>query len=558
MDHFPTSRHLVWDDGSIREGRPLRVVTASEMREIDRKTIEEFGVPSLDLMERAGSGAAQVIATLGVEKQKPVVIVCGKGNNGGDGFVAARYLSGWGANVTCWTIGERDEMTSDALRNLVAAEESGVGVKPFRAGESEEELHGQLEDAQIAVDALLGTGARGTLKDPIRRIARIMNDSGTKIYALDMPTGMNADNGEVDPDCVRSLMTITFGFPKRGLYRMPGRSLCGDVTVVDLGYPEESIDVTTGLLLWQEMRAAVPARPSVGHKGTFGRVLVVAGSRGMSGAACLAAEAGLRSGAGLVRLVVPDSIADLCETKLTEVMVTGATAKGDVFGPESLEDVLAATEWADTVLIGPGLSGAEETQTFVREFLRRVAKPVVLDADALNALAGAEEDVLERLGKLPAILTPHPGELGRVLDIDSSVVAEDSVSWSRQAANDLRSEIILKGAPTVIASPTGEVDFCSLGNDGMATAGSGDVLAGLVAGVLAQGADLPTAARLATMIHSRAGDICRTEIGAHGMLAGDILRCLPYAWRELEGDDEAAGLADDEDDDAEGAEETGA
>ena len=230
----------------------MRVVTASEMREIDRRAIEEHGVPSLDLMERAGAGAAQVIAFHGLQKNQKVVVLCGKGNNGGDGFVAARYLREWGADVTCWVIGERDEMTSDALRNLVTAEDAGVRVRPYRPDDSDEDVVAELGDAKVAVDALLGTGATGRLRDPIKRLTRLLNAASTRVYSLDMPTGMNADSGEVDPDCVRSAMTITFGFPKRGLYTLPGRDLCGDITVVDLGYPESLVEPGTGVLLWQE------------------------------------------------------------------------------------------------------------------------------------------------------------------------------------------------------------------------------------------------------------------------------------------------------------------
>jgi NAD(P)H-hydrate epimerase len=530
------------------------------MREIDRKAIEECGVPSLDLMERAGGGAAQVVASIGVEKDKPVVILCGKGNNGGDGFVAARYLKDWGAAVTCWMIGERDEMTSDALRNLVAAEETGVAIRSFRPGESETDLAEELGGAQYAIDALLGTGAKGQLRDPIRRLTRILNESGARTFALDVPTGMDADSGETDPDCVRALMTITFGFPKRGLYALPGRQVCGDITVIDLAYPEESVDVSTGVLLWQEMRHLLPAREPRGHKGTFGRVAVIAGSRGMAGAACLAAEAALRSGAGLVKLLVPEAIADLCAVKLTEVMVFGMPGtEAGTLSPASLDAIAPFLGEADSVLLGPGLGSGDPVRDLVATLVPRISKPAVVDADGLNALAAADGTVRRRLSRIPAILTPHPGELARLVDGDAGQIARDSVNAARNAARGFGCEVILKGAPSVVASPDGNADLCSLGNDGMATAGSGDVLAGLLAGILAQGATAGATARLGAMVHSRAGDICQGEIGARGMIAGDILRCLPYAWRELEGIEEQPRLrlrySPEDDDDDEGSEE---
>ena len=528
----------------------MRVVTASEMREIDRRAIEEFGVPSLDLMERAGAGAAHVIARAGVENGANIVIVCGKGNNGGDGFVCGRYLQQWGAQVTCWVIGERDELTSDTLRNLVTSEEAGVIVKPFRTSESEESLHKDLEGASIAVDALLGTGAKGSLRDPIRRLARVLNESDARVFALDMPTGMNADTGAVDADCVRADMTITFGFPKRGLYSLPARDLCGDITVVDLGYPEDSIDVETGLLLWQEMRDLVPPRDPHGHKGTFGSVLVLAGSRGMVGAACLAAESALRSGAGLVKLLVPESVVSICATKLTEVMVFGLPeGREGSLASSALERSLEFVDEADAVLVGPGLSTNPGVQELVRSLVSQIEKPLVLDADGLNALAGADTfDATKRLAEHPAVLTPHPGELARLLSRDVRKLLKDPVKTAREAAARFGCELVFKGAPTVVASPTGAADLTSLGNDGMATAGSGDVLAGLVVGLLAQGYDAPTAARVAVMVHGRAGDICRGELSRRGMIAGDIMRCLPYAWRELEATPGMNAEEEDEDD----------
>jgi NAD(P)H-hydrate epimerase len=509
------------------------------MREIDRRAIEEYGVPSLDLMERAGSGAAHVVAGTGIETGGHVVVLCGKGNNGGDGFVMARYLHEWGARLTCWVIGERDELASDTLRNLVRAEDAGVKIKQFRPGESEGELAADLEGAVCAIDALLGTGSKGKLRDPIRRLSRLLNESGTKVYALDIPTGMNADSGAVDWDCVRSVMTITFGFPKRGLYALPARDLCGDITVVDLGYPEESVDVSTGVLLWQEMRYLMPLRDPRGHKGTFGTVLVIAGSKGMTGAACLAAESALRSGAGLVKLLVPESVHALCATKVTEVMVFSAPdAPGGVFTASAADAVAPFLREADSVLLGPGLSMQPPAVEFVRTLLPRIEKPLVLDADGLNAIGGLGKDATAHLSRVPTIVTPHPGELARLTGRRRKELLRDTVGAARAAAEQFGCDVIFKGAPSVVASPDGTTDLCSLGNDGMATAGSGDVLAGLVAGLFAQGYDAPTAARVGVMVHGRAGDICRGELGRRGMIAGDLLRCVPYAWRELETDPE--------------------
>jgi NAD(P)H-hydrate epimerase len=332
-------------------------------------------------------------------------------------------------------------------------------------------------------------------------------------------------------------MTITFGFPKRGMYSLPGRDLCGDITVVDLGYPEESVDVSTGVLLWDEMRQLMPLRDPRGHKGTFGQVAIVAGSPGLTGAACLAAESALRSGAGSVKLYVPEGVWPICAAKLTEVMVfpVPQSAAG-TFGPESIAALRRELDQADSVLLGPGLSMREPAVRFVREILPRIERPLVVDADGLNALAGETGPAVARLAALPAILTPHPGELARLLGRKPRDLVADSIAAARAAAERFGCEIIFKSTPAVVASPDGTIDLCSLGNDGMATAGSGDVLAGLLAGLIAQGYEAPAAARVGTMVHARAGDICRAELGRRGMIAGDMIRCLPYAWRELEED----------------------
>jgi hydroxyethylthiazole kinase-like uncharacterized protein yjeF len=515
----------------------VKVVTAAEMREIDRLAIEKFGVPSLDLMERAGAGAAELLVHVGLERGGKVTVICGKGNNAGDGFVAARYLKNWGASPTCWVISERDELTADTLRNIVKAEDAGVSIRRYEANESPEEFAEELSEASFIIDAMLGTGAKGKLREPIRGLARLLNASGKRILALDIPTGMDADSGGIDPDCVRATFTATFGFPKRGMYVRPGREVCGDVVVVDLEYPEESVGVTTGVLLWSEMPVLLPERDPRGHKGMFGRALVIAGSTGLTGAACLASEGALRSGTGLVKLLVPQRYQPVCATRLTEIMTYGLPeSKRGTFCAASVAAALPFIEEADAVLLGPGLSSLAPARNFVRQLLPLIDKPLVLDADGLNAIAGDDSEAADVLAEIPAILTPHPGELSRLLGMTIEELLRDQEASARLAAETFGCEVIFKGAPSLIASPDGEADLCSLGNDGMATAGSGDVLAGILVGLLAQGMPADEAARLGTMVHSRAGDIAAGEFGRRGMIAGDMLRALPYVWRELEGE----------------------
>jgi NAD(P)H-hydrate epimerase len=512
----------------------LKVVTAAEMREIDRRATEEYGVPSSDLMERAGAGAAEVVIEGGFERGGKATILCGNGNNGGDGFVAARYLKNAGAEIICWVIGERDELTADTLRNLIHAEDAGVRVRPYRPEESDDMLRRDLSESALTMDALLGTGSRGRLREPIRRIARLTNETAKRVIALDLPTGMDADSGAIDPDTVRAALTITFGFPKRGMYVLPGREVCGDVVVIDLGYPEDTIAVSTGVLLWNEIASLLPPRDPRGHKGTFGKIAVVAGSPGMTGAACLAAESAIRSGAGMVKLLVPRALVPVCAAKLTEVMVFGMPDSEGVFAKNAIDAAAPFLEEADAILLGPGMSTVESARHFVRAILEHNEKPLVLDADGLNAIQDSKKATTKRLARSASILTPHAGELARLLGKTIEELVKDHVGSARQAASSFGSEVIFKGAPSVVASPQGAADLCSLGNDGMATAGSGDVLAGLLVGLLAQGLSPSAAARVGVMVHSRAGDIARAELSRRGMIAGDILRFIPYAWRELE------------------------
>ncbi|MAF26290.1 MAG: NAD(P)H-hydrate dehydratase [Gemmatimonadota bacterium] len=526
---------------SARPEGMMRVVTASEMREIDRRAIEEHGVASLDLMECAGTAAAQAIRGTGVGEGTPFVFLCGKGNNGGDGFVAARVLRKAGHPVICWIIGERDELTAETLRNVVGAEDCGVVVKPYRPGESEDAIRADLAASTALVDALLGTGSKGTLRPPIRELTRLLNDSRRPVFALDIPTGVDSDTGATDEDAVRALGTITFGYPKRGMYVMPGRDHCGDITVVDLGYPPDNSGSVTGVLLWQEVGSYCPPRDARGHKGSFGRVAVVAGSPGMTGAACLASEAALRSGAGVVKLLVPESLVTLCATKLTEVMVFGLPEEpGGVLGAAAVDACAPFLGEADAVLLGPGLSMADSVRDFVRSVLPRIDRPLVLDADGLNALEEDDTGAASGLAGGRAIITPHVGELARITGRTPEELLGDPVASARYAAGDLRCEVIFKGSPSIVASPGGSADLCSLGTDAMATAGSGDVLAGLLTGILAQGYEASAAARVGVMVHSRAGDIAAGELSRRGTLAGDILRCVPYAWRDLEAPAEEA------------------
>ncbi len=514
----------------------MNIVTGTQMQTLDRRTITEARVPSLVLMERAGAGVAAFLQErFSPLSGKTVTILCGKGNNGGDGFVVARLLRQRRVKVTVLLLAAVDELSRDAAamyrRWLRVAGKSST--KPFRASDQDS---ARLASSNVIVDALLGTGLSSEVTGPYRDAIRLMNGAGRPVIAVDMPSGIHADNGTPLGQAVRATATVTFGLPKLGLYLGAGIDHAGTIHVVDIGIPSAYVDALNSrtIVVTKEFVAkALPRRPASSHKGTFGHAGILAGSVGKTGAAALAARAALRIGAGLVTVGTPGSVNDVLEAKLLEAMTLPLPeTKARTLARSGLDRVLAFMQARTALAIGPGLSTHPETVELVQSLMRHLDRPSVLDADALNALASRASLLTEC--KIPPILTPHPGEMAR-LEVDATAhsVNADRLGTARRFARERGVFVVLKGARTVIARPDGLLAICPTGNPGMATAGTGDALTGMIVGLLAQAVPAWEAACAATYLHGLAGDLAARQLGQAGMLAGDLIDHIPHALQAI-------------------------
>ena len=535
----------------------MKVVTAAEMRQIDQDTIEGIGIPGIVLMETAGSAIVRAI-----ERHYPtcqrIGIFAGKGNNGGDGIVIARQLAHIGRDVRLFLVSPPDIFTGEAQTNLQIAKRLtasfGLQATPKGGLRIEEILTGTgfygtgtvpttLGSCELLVDAIFGTGLRGTVRDPIAAIINAINRLPTPILSVDLPSGLDADTGHPLGTCIQADRTVTIGLPKRGLLMHPGAELTGKLEVVDIGFPAQVVDAQDIKVNWTSATQAaqwMPPRPLSSHKGSYGRVLVVAGSTGMTGAAALASEAALRAGAGLVTLATPKHLNPILEGLLPEVMTlplpetdTGSLAVS------ATSTILEFAEKTKSILaIGPGLSQHPETVSFVHHLIRENREHgldlrMVIDADGLNALA-QDRETLSLLNS-EVVLTPHPGEMARLTNTAVPTLEKDRIRTVQQFASEHGVTLVFKGAPTVTGTPNGNLWVNSTGNPGMATGGMGDVLTGIIAGLMAQGISSENAAALGVYLHGLAGDITAETSGMHGLIASDVLKTVPQAISSLTG-----------------------
>jgi NAD(P)H-hydrate epimerase len=520
----------------------MKLATANEMRNIDARAMGEYSIPSLDLMENAGSGIASVIESeFAPISSKFVTIVCGKGNNGGDGLVIARRLHALGARVNVFLLAGGSDLKGDPEANLDRWISSGGGVTELETEDAVgwDDLHDSLARSGVVVDAILGTGAFGPLKGVVAKAVLALGECRCPIVAVDAPTGVNSDTGAAEEPCVSATLTATLALMKRGLFLYPGVERAGRVVLVDIGIPALCVDregIKTNLVEHARAAALLPARPFNAHKGFCGKVAVIGGSVGLTGAVALAGRGALRSGSGLVTAHVPEDLNSILEVKLTEVMTSPLPQTSDAsISSAALPRLLELTREMDALLLGPGLSRNPESAKLVREFAGEHKKmpspksPVVLDADGINAFEG-KLDLLKGSGW---VVTPHPGEMSRL----TGGTIEDIESGRIEAARDLAVEagltVVLKGAPTVTAGDDGLCHVNSTGNPGMATGGSGDVLSGMVLSFLGQGRDPTQAAVLAVYLHGLAGDLAAEDSTVWGLIAGDIVDHLPEALLSL-------------------------
>ncbi|HEY6639846.1 MAG TPA: NAD(P)H-hydrate dehydratase [Nitrospiraceae bacterium] len=510
----------------------MKIVTGTDMQALDRRTITEAHVPSTVLMERAGEGIVRYLEEhCGPVRGKTITIVCGKGNNGGDGLVVARLLHRRRARIHAVLLTPITDLSRDTAamyRKLVRVAGRAAIVR-FRSADQSRSL---LASSDILIDALLGTGLSSVVTGTYREAIELINSAGKPVIAIDIPSGLHADTGAILGRAIRATLTITCGLPKLGLYVDAGIDQAGTIRVVDIGIPltyVDAIESRTVLLTSDNAFQSLPERAPSSHKGTFGHAGIIAGSVGKTGAAVLAALAALRVGAGLVTVATPSSVNDVLESKLLEAMTMPLPeTKARTLARSGLDRVLAFMQARTAIAIGPGLSTHHETVELVQSLMKHLDRPSVLDADALNALAGRASLLTEC--KTPPILTPHPGEMARLeVDATTQTVNADRIGTARRFARERGVFVVLKGARTVIARPDGLVAICPTGNPGMATAGTGDVLTGMIVGLLAQRVPAWEAACAATYFHGAAGDMASQHLGQPGMLASDLIAQIPYA-----------------------------
>ena len=513
----------------------MKIVTGTEMQTLDRRTIMEAHIPSTVLMERAGEGIVRHLEQYcGPTQGKTITILCGKGNNGGDGLVVARLLHCRRAriHVMLFTpITDLSRDTASMYRRYVQVAGRAAIVR-FRSADQTKPL---LASSDILIDALLGTGLSSPVTGNYREAIELINSAGKPIISIDLPSGLQADSGTVLGRAIRATMTITCGLPKLGLYVNEGIDHAGAIRVVDIGIPPAYVDAIESrilLLTSDDAFQCLPERVLSSHKGTFGHAGIIAGSVGKTGAAALAARAALRVGTGLVTVATPSSVNDVLEAKLLEAMtIPLPETKARTLARSGLDRVLAFIQARAAVAIGPGLSTHHETVELVQSLMKHLDRPSVLDADALNALTGRASLLTEC--KTPPILTPHPGEMARLeVDATTQSVNADRIGTARRFARERGVFVVLKGARTVIARPDGLVAICPTGNPGMATAGTGDVLTGMIVGLLAQKIPAWDAACTATYWHGLAGDLAAQHLGQPGMVASDLIAQIPYALQQ--------------------------
>ncbi len=512
----------------------MKVAMVEEMRQIDKLAGEKFGIPETILMENAGRAAAGVVVEeLAGVAGKTICVLAGPGNNGGDAFVAARHLANHGAQIKVFLVGSEEKLTKSAALNREICQKLGITVQSLATERDWEKFALILKLADAVVDGLLGTGIKGPLRDPFPKVIGMVNEAGRPVVAIDIPSGVNAGSGTIPSTAVKADVTVTFGLPKTGHFFCPGAAHCGRLVVDDISLPQTLLNDRGILQEYFEdeyVRSLLPPRPIDAHKGSCGRVLVVAGSPGMTGAAALASEAALRIGAGVVTLATAESLTNLFAMKLTEVMTRPLPeASAGILGHEAAEALRKLADQHDVVLMGPGLGRDPATLNFIWQAAKSIRKPLVLDADALYAFAGHAE-TFAQAGD-PLVLTPHLGEMAMLLGLSVEALRGNLIPCCRKAATDWNAILAVKSECTLVAYPDSRVYLTSKGNPGMATAGSGDVLAGTIAGLMKQmpAADAP---QLGVYLHGLAGDIAAAE-AAEGLLAGDILRRLPAARRQL-------------------------
>jgi len=497
---------------------------AAEQRGLDEWAIGERGIPGLELMERAGEGLTNLVSELA--PTGTVAVVCGKGNNGGDGLVTARQLRILGRDVRVLLLADPDELRGDAKTNC----ERLPGAPPEAFDPA------RLEGADAVIDAILGTGFSGEPRDPAATAITAINAAGAAgavVVACDVPSGVDGSTGEIAGEAVRADATATFHAAKPGLWIAPGKGHAGEVRVIDIGIPAGGPLRADVGLIDDRVTDTIPTRGSESTKFAAGSVLVCGGSLGLTGAPSMACESAMRAGAGYVTALIPASLNLVFETRLLEVMSVPLPDANGSLVAAAAQTVLGRVGRADSLVLGPGLGREPEAVEMARNVAAAAELPLLLDADGLNAHAGGLSSLARR--RAPTVLTPHAGELARLLDSDSAAIGARRLQSARRAAAESGAIVVLKGDDTLVAEPSGTVGVSRGGAPALATAGTGDVLSGVIGAYLAKGMEPFAAACAGVLVHATAGRVCASEIGAEGVIASDVIAALPRALRQARG-----------------------
>lgn len=505
----------------------MKILTAEQMRNIDRRATDRFAIPSLLLMENAATSIVDAIFGHYADSER-VSIFCGTGSNGGDGLAVARHLENRGVVPAVFIIGDRRKFKGDAEKNLTICERLAIPMYDVTDGESLQTALVHAADADLVVDALFGTGLNRAPEGMYAEAIESMNELGLPIVAVDVPSGANASSAQPFNPCVQATVTVTFAAPKICHVFEPAAVMCGEVIVADISIPDAAIQdeaVTLALTTPADVRPHIAPRLASTHKGTYGHVAIVAGSPGRSGAAVMCARGAIRTGAGLVTVATDPVAAQLVNAGSIESMTFPVELTS------SLPEVTTFLRGKDAVLVGPGLRDDEESYAFVRDLIRGIEQPLIIDASGLNAFAGRAKEINPQ-GR-PRIITPHPGEMARLIGSTTKEVLADRIEVVRQAARTCKCVVVLKGHQTLIADADGHVNVNPTGNPGMATGGMGDVLGGMIAAFLARGIDPFDAACAGVYLHGFAGDLLKEEMGDIGLAAMDLAERIPRAIQRL-------------------------
>ncbi|MDD2574712.1 MAG: NAD(P)H-hydrate dehydratase [Firmicutes bacterium] len=509
----------------------MRVVTPKQMRGIDKVAMEKYGIPGIVLMENAGIRVAEEVIKLAGGRGKGVVMLAGKGNNGGDVMVAARHLLNNGLPVRVFLLGKPGDLKGDAGLNAGILTRMGIPIEVLLTGEDLIPLDQALRWGHAVVDGIFGTGLKREVEGLFLDVIRAVNKSGCTIVSVDIPSGIDGETGRISGECIHASVTVTLGLPKSGLLQYPGAEHVGRLVVADISIPrattpESGPDMV--MLTRECISGIIPQRKPDAHKGDCGRVAVIGGAEGMTGAVVLASLGCLKSGAGLVRAALPGALNYVLENNVIEAVSVplgeGTRLKLDRSTKSRLREIL---DWADAVALGPGMGVDGDRVRFLEFVLTNARVPLILDADALNCLA-LDMKLLERAA-VPVVVTPHPGEMARLTSTETGDIQRDRIKAAKAFAEKWGTVTVLKGANSVIAHPKGNIYINTSGNPGMASGGSGDVLTGIIASFVAQGLDPVKSACAAVYIHGRAGDLMAEERGVYGLTATGLADFIPMA-----------------------------